>query len=113
MKKIEAIIRPIRLEIVKAALADAGIAGMTASDVRGAGRPTGDRSPHFRGGEYVIYLPPKVKLEMVVRDEDVDLAIEVILENARTGEEGDGKIFVIPIAGAERIRTGETGDEVL
>ncbi|BDI31417.1 nitrogen regulatory protein P-II [Capsulimonas corticalis] len=113
MKKIEAIIRPIRLEIVKAALADAGITGMTASDVRGSGRPNEERSPFFRGSEYIIYLSPKLKLEVVVRDEDVDLAIEVILENARTGEEGDGKIFVLPIAGAERIRTGETGDAVL
>lgn len=113
MKKIEAIIRPLRLEPVKSALAEAGITGMTASDVRGSGRGGGHRPGLFRGEEYVIRLPPKVKLELTVRDEDVDEVIEILLEQARTGEEGDGWIYVLPAAEAVRIRTGETGDSAL
>ncbi|MBV9848589.1 MAG: P-II family nitrogen regulator [Armatimonadetes bacterium] len=113
MKRIEAIIRPLRLEAVKTALAEAGVAGLTVSDVRGSGRSRGQRPGLFRGEEYVIRLPPKIKLEMTVRDEDVETVLETILEQARTGEEGDGKIFVLPAADALRIRTGETGDTVL
>lgn len=113
MKKIEAIIRPLRLESVKSALAEAGITGMTASDVRGSGRGGGHRPGSFRGEEYVIRLPPKVKLELTVRDEDVDEVIEILLAQARTGEEGDGWIYVLPAAVAVRIRTGETGDSAL
>ncbi len=113
MKKIEAIIRPLRLEAVKNALADAGATGLTVSDVRGSGRQGGHPPGLFRGEEYVLRLPPKIKLEMVVRDEDVDAIVDVLLEQARTGEEGDGKIFVLPLAAARRIRTGETGDGVL
>lgn len=113
MKKIEAIIRPLRLEAVKSALAEAGITGMTASDVRGTGRAGGQRPDFFRGEEYILRLPPKVKLELTVRDEDVQEVIEVILDQARTGEEGDGKIFVLPASDAWRIRTGETGETVL
>ena len=113
MKKIEAIIRPLRLEAVKSALAEAGISGMTASDVRGSGRAGGQGADFFRGDPYVLHLPPKVKLELTVRDEDVDEVIEILLEQARTGEEGDGKIFVLPAATATRIRTGETGEIVL
>ena len=101
MKKVEAIIRPLRLEAVKTALAEAGISGLTLSDVRGCGQAGGQR------------LPPKVKLEMTVRDADVDGVISIILEQARTGEEGDGKIFVLPVSEARRIRTGEEGDGVL
>ncbi|MDQ2687797.1 MAG: P-II family nitrogen regulator [Armatimonadota bacterium] len=113
MKKIEAIIRPLRLEPVKSALAEAGVTGMTASDVRGSGRGGGHHPGTFRGEEYVIRLPPKVKLELTVRDEEVDEVIEILLEQARTGEEGDGWIYVLPAAEAVRIRTGETGDFAL
>ena len=113
MKKIEAIIRPLRLESVKTALAEAGITGMTASDVRGSGRHGGQRPSAFRGEEYIIHLPPKIKLEITLRDESVNEAIEIILEHARTGEEGDGKIFVLPAGEAVRIRTGESGESVL
>ena len=113
MKKIEAIIRPLRLEAVKSALAEAGVSGMTLSDVRGSGRAGGQRPDMFRGQQYVIHLPPKVKIEITLRDEDVDEAIAIILEQARTGEEGDGKIFVLPASEARRIRTGENGDGVL
>jgi nitrogen regulatory protein P-II 1 len=113
MKKIEAIIRPLRLEAVKTALAEAGLTGMTVSDVRGAGRAGGQRPDVFRGEAFVMRLPPKVKLELTVRDADVDAVIALLLEQARTGEEGDGKIFVLPAGDARRIRTGETGDAVL
>jgi nitrogen regulatory protein P-II 1 len=113
MKKIEAIIRPLRLEAVKSALVEAGVEGMTASDVRGAGRAGGARHDIFRGEQYVMHLPPKVKLELTVRDSDVEEVIALILEQARTGEEGDGKVFVLPVADARRIRTGETGDEAV
>lgn len=113
MKKIEAIIRPIRLEAVKSALAESGVTGITASDVRGCGRQGGQRPTLFRGEEYVIHLPPKIKLEMVVRDDDVDDVVEVLLAQAHTGEEGDGKIFILPISDAIRVRTGESGDPVL
>jgi len=113
MKKIEAIIRPLRLEAVKSALAEAGMTGMTVSDVRGSGRAGGQRPDLFRGEQYIMHLPPKIKLELTVRDEAVEEVIELILEQARTGEEGDGKIFVLPAAGATRIRTGEVGESVL
>ena len=113
MKKIEAIIRPLRLEAVKTALAEAGISGVTLSDVRGCGRAGGQRPDFFRGEEYILRLPPKVKLELTVRDVDADEAVQIILEQARTGEEGDGKIFILPMTEARRIRTGESGDEVL
>jgi nitrogen regulatory protein P-II 1 len=113
MKKIEAIIRPLRLEAVKTALAEAGVTGMTASDVRGCGRQRGHHPGTFRGEEYVIHLPAKIRLELTVRDDMVDEVIDVIMEQARTGEEGDGKIFVLPAAEAIRIRTGETGEMVL
>ncbi|MGO8673197.1 MAG: P-II family nitrogen regulator [Capsulimonadaceae bacterium] len=113
MKKIESIIRPLRLESVKSALAEAGVTGMTVSDVRGCGRHD-DRIPGvFRGAQFVIHLPQKVKLEIVVRDEEVDEVVEILLLHAHTGVEGDGKIFVLPANGALRIRTGETGDFVL
>lgn len=113
MKKIEAIIRPLRLEAVKTALAEAGVSGLTLSDVRGCGRARGQRPDFFRGEAYVMRLPPKIKLELTLRDADVEEAIAIILEQAWTGEEGDGKIFVLPMSEARRIRTGEEGDEVL
>lgn len=113
MKKIEAIIRPLRLEAVKSALAEAGVTGMTVIDVRGSGRSGGHEPSTFRGEEYLIRLPPKIKLEMTVRDQDLEEIIQIILEQARTGEEGDGWIYVLPAGEALRIRTGETGDGVL
>jgi len=113
MKKIEAIIRPLRLETVKTALAEAGVTGISVSDVRGSGRGGGHMPGTFRGEEYVIRMPAKTKLEIVVRDEDADDVIELLLQHARTGEEGDGWIFVMPALEALRIRTGETGDSVL
>jgi nitrogen regulatory protein P-II 1 len=114
VKKIEAIIRPLRLEPVKAALAEeAGVTGLTVSDVRGCGRQGGQSPGVFRGQEYVIALPPKVKIEMIVPDNDVEHIIEVILAYARTGEEGDGKIFVLPMEEAIRVRTGDRGDSAV
>lgn len=112
MKRIEAIIRPLKLDEVKIALGEIGVTGMTVSDVRGMGRQRGHRET-YRGAEYTIELPTKVKIEMIVRDEDVDEIIDTILAHARTGETGDGKIFVLPIEEAVRIRTDERGDEVL
>jgi nitrogen regulatory protein P-II 1 len=106
MKKIEAIIRPVRLEAVKAALADdADVAGMTVSDVRGfSGREEGES---FFGADF---LAPKVKIELVVADERVQPVIDLLLTHARTGASGDGKIFVVEMDDAMRIRTGDRGD---
>ncbi len=112
MKRVECIIRPMKLDEVKIALGEVGVTGMTVSDVRGAGRQRGHRES-YRGAEYTIDLPTKVKIEMIVRDEDVEEIIETILVHARTGEPGDGKIFVLPMEDAIRIRTEERGDEVL
>ena len=114
MKKIEAIIRPLRLEPVKAALAEeAGVTGMTITDVRGSGRQRGQRPSLFRGQEYVIALPPKIKIELVVPDHEVELVVQTILTYARTGEEGDGKIFVLPMEEAVRVRTDDRGDAAI
>ena len=113
MKKVEAIIRPLRLEAVKSALAEAGVTGLTLSEVRGSGRAGGQRPDVFRGQQYVLHMPPKIKLEMTLCDDDVEEAIAIILEQARTGEEGDGKIFVLPMSEARRIRTGDSGDSAL
>ncbi len=112
MKRIEAIIRPMKLDEVKIALGEIGITGMTVSDVRGLGRQRGHRES-YRGVEYAIEMPTKVKIELIVRDEDLDEAIETIVEHARTGEVGDGKIFVLPMDDAIRVRTEERGDDVL
>jgi nitrogen regulatory protein P-II 1 len=112
MKKIEAVIRPSRLEQVKIALGEIGVTGMSVTDVRGRGRQAGLRES-FRGAAYDIELPLKARLEIVVRDEDVDEIVETIANHARTGEPGDGKIFVLPMGDAIRIRTEERGDEVL
>jgi nitrogen regulatory protein P-II 1 len=111
VKKIECIIRPLRLEAVKTALGELGITGMTVTDVRGTGR--GAAAQIFAGAEYAVNLPPKIKIEVVARDEDVDEVIEMILLHARTGEPGDGKIFVLPAGNALRIRTGDDGEGVL
>ncbi|QKE27590.1 nitrogen regulatory protein P-II, GlnB/GlnK [Arcobacter acticola] len=112
MKKIEAVIKPFKLEDVKDALAEAGVTGMTVSDVKGYGRQQG-HSELYRGAEYVVDFLPKIKLELIVADEDVDSTIAVIIEAAKTGKIGDGKIFVSPIEKIVRIRTGEQDEEAI
>jgi nitrogen regulatory protein P-II 1 len=102
----------MKLDEVKIALGEIGVTGMTVSDVRGMGRQRGHRES-YRGADYTIDLPTKVKIEMIVRDEDVEEVIETVMAHARTGETGDGKIFVLPMDDAIRIRTQERGDEVL
>ncbi len=112
MKKIEAVIKPFKLEDVKEALSEAGITGMTVSEVKGYGRQQG-HSELYRGAEYVVDFLPKVKIEIVVKEEDVELATQKIMESARTGKIGDGKIFVSSIEKVIRIRTGEEDEEAL
>ena len=112
MKKIEAIIKPYKLEDVKAALAEAGLLGMTVSEVRGFGGQKG-HTELYRGAEYTVDFLPKVKVEVVVPDERADVALEAILKAAWTGSIGDGKIFVSDVAQAVRIRTGERGKQAL
>src|SRR5947199_2267312 len=112
MKKIEAIIRPIKIDEVKEALSGIGIQGMTVTDVRGYGRQRG-RTEKYRGNTYVVNLLPKVKVEFVIPDDRVDDVLEVLLEAAQTGEIGDGKVFVSDVEQAIRIRTGERGESAL
>ena len=112
MKKVEAVIKPFKLEDVKDALADIGITGMTVSEVKGYGRQKG-HSELYRGAEYVVDFLPKIKMEMVVDDDAVDQVTNVIVEAARTGKIGDGKIFVSDIDKIIRIRTGETDHEAI
>lgn len=109
MKKIEAIIKPFKLDDVREALTDAGITGMTVSEVKGFGRQKG-HTEIYRGAEYAVDFLPKVKLEIVLADDMVERAIELIVETARSGKIGDGKIFVTPIEQIIRIRTGETDE---
>ncbi|HDY84544.1 MAG TPA: P-II family nitrogen regulator [Methylophaga aminisulfidivorans] len=109
MKKIEAIIKPFKLEDVREALSEIGITGMTASEVKGFGRQKG-HTELYRGAEYVVDFLPKVKLEIAVSDEKVDEVIETIIKATNTNRIGDGKIFVTPIEQAIRIRTGERDD---
>jgi nitrogen regulatory protein PII len=108
MIKVEALIRPQKLEDVKAALSEAGISGMTVTEVRGSGKQKG-YTQHYRGAEYTVNLLQKVKLEIVVADEDAQSVATSIADAARTGEIGDGKIFLIPVSEVIRIRTGEHG----
>ncbi len=112
MKKIEAILKPFKLDEVKEALQTIGIAGMTCSEVKGFGRQRG-HTELYRGAEYVIDFLPKIKLEVVVADDMVRQVVDVILAAAQTGRIGDGKIFVIPVDEVIRIRTGEKGPEAL
>ena len=107
MKKIEAMIKPFKLDDVRESLSDIGISGMTITEVRGFGRQKG-HTELYRGAEYMVDFLPKVKLEVVVPDELVDQCIEAIIETAQTGKIGDGKIFVYPVEQVIRIRTGET-----
>jgi nitrogen regulatory protein P-II 1 len=112
MKKIEAIIKPFKMEDVKEALAEVGIEGMTVSEVKGFGRQKG-HTEIYRGSEYTVDFLPKVKIELVVSDSLVDKAIQAISSAAKTGKIGDGKIFVLPIENAIRIRTEETGESAV
>ena len=112
MKKIEAIIKPFKLDEVKKGLSDLGIKGMTVTEVRGFGRQRGHKEV-YRGAEYQVDFVSKIKIETVLEDSVVPEAIRVIQEKARTGEIGDGKIFVLPVEEAVRIRTGESGREAL
>ncbi|MCM8758808.1 MAG: P-II family nitrogen regulator [Candidatus Omnitrophica bacterium] len=112
MKKIEAIIRPEKLEQVKTALTQLKCNGMTISEVEGHGRQQG-MTQQWRGEKYKIEFLPKVKIEIVARDKDVECLIKAIVESAKTGEIGDGKIFIIPIENVVRIRTGEQGQEAI
>lgn len=112
MKKIEAIIKPFKLDDVREALTDIGITGMTVTEVKGFGRQKG-HTELYRGAEYAIDFLPKVKLEIVVIDEVVDECIEVIIDTAQTGKIGDGKIFVYDVEHVIRIRTGEENEEAI
>ena len=112
MKKVEAVIKPFKLEDVKDALAEIGITGMTVSEVKGYGRQKG-HSELYRGAEYVVDFLPKIKMEMVVDDESVEQVTNTIVEAARTGKIGDGKIFVTDVEKIIRIRTGESDSEAI
>lgn len=112
MKKIEAIIKPFKLDDVKEALNGLGIKGMTISEVKGYGRQKG-HTEVYRGAEYVIDFLPKLKIELIVKTEQVDQVIDAIVEAAKTGKIGDGKIFVLPVESVVRVRTGERDEEAL
>ena len=112
MKKIEAIIKPFKLEEVKDALAEIGIAGMTVTEVEGFGRQKG-HTEVYRGSEYTVDFLPKVKIEIVTSDDTAEKAVAAIVAAAKTGKIGDGKVFVLPVEHAVRIRTGDDGDSAL
>jgi nitrogen regulatory protein P-II 2 len=112
MKLITAVVKPFRLDDVRNALAEVGVQGMTVTEVKGFGRQRG-HTELYRGAEYVVDFLPKVKVEVAVTDEQADRVIEAIIEAAKTGKVGDGKIFVTNLAQVYRIRTGETGDQAI
>ncbi|MDH5516709.1 MAG: P-II family nitrogen regulator [Gammaproteobacteria bacterium] len=112
MKKIEAIIKPFKLDDVREALTEVGVTGMTATEVKGFGRQKG-HTELYRGAEYVVDFMPKVKIELIVSDSQVESCLGAITEAARTGKIGDGKIFVSSVDRVVRIRTGEEGDEAI
>ena len=112
MKKIEAIIKPFKLDDVREALSDIGISGMAVTEVRGFGRQKG-HTELYRGAEYMVDFLPKVKIEIIVLDEQLDQCINAIVETAQTGKIGDGKIFVYDVARAIRIRTGEENEDAV
>ena len=112
MKKVEAIIKPFKLDEVKEALHRLGVQGLTVTEVKGFGRQKG-HTELYRGAEYVVDFLPKIKLEVVVSDETVDGVVQAIVEAANTGRIGDGKIFILPLGEAIRIRTGERGAEAV
>ena len=112
MKQITAIVKPFKLEEVREALGQVGVTGLTVTEVKGFGRQKG-HTELYRGAEYVVDFLPKVKLEVVVKDSDVDHCIEAIVKAAKTGKIGDGKVFVLPLEECVRIRTGERGGEAI
>ena len=112
MVKIEAYLRPAALEQVQEALAGIGIAGLSVLEVRGYGRQRGHREV-YRGAEYTVDFVPKIKVEIAVSDDTKQQALDVVVEAAKTGQVGDGKVFVVPVTEAVRVRTGETGDSAL
>ncbi len=112
MKIIEAIIKPFKLDDVREALNPIGVQGLTVTEVKGFGRQKG-HTELYRGAEYVVDLLPKIKLEVLVRDDQVDSVVNTIMDAAKTGRIGDGKIFVLDVKDAIRIRTGERGDDVI
>ena len=112
MKKIEVYIRPFKLEEVKDALTKLGIRGMSVSEVKGFGRQRGHKEM-YRGSEYTVDFLPKIKIEVIVKDDDLEDVIDAIIENAGTGRMGDGKIFVYDVMDAIKIRTGESGETIL
>lgn len=112
MKKVEAIIKPFKLDDVKDGLSALGIKGLTVTEVKGFGRQRGHREV-YRGAEYQVDFVSKIKIEVIMDDEMVSAAVESIQEKARTGEIGDGKVFILPVEEAIRIRTGETGKEAI
>ena len=109
MKKIEAVVKPFKLDEVREALSEIGVTGLTVTEVKGFGRQKG-HTELYRGAEYVVDFLPKVKVEVVVKDGDVERCIEAIVKAAKTGKIGDGKVFVVPIEEAVRIRTDERGE---
>ncbi len=112
MKKIEAIIKPFKLDEVREALSEVGVTGLTVTEVKGFGRQKG-HTELYRGAEYVVDFLPKIKLEIVISDDIVDQAVEAIIKAAHTGKIGDGKIFVSPVERVLRIRTGETDEQAI
>ena len=112
MKIIEALIKPFKLDDVRQALDPLGVQGLTVTEVKGCGRQKG-HTELYRGAEYVVDLLPKIKLEILVRDDQVDTVVNTIMESAKTGLIGDGKIFVLSVGDAIRIRTGERGEDAL
>ena len=112
MKKVEAIIKPFKLDEVKEALSEAGVEGMTVTDVRGFGRQKG-HTEIYRGSEYTVDFLPKMKIEIVIEDDRLETVVKAIVDTANTGKIGDGKVFVSPVEEAVRIRTGERGPEAV
>ena len=112
MKKIEAYIKPFKLDEVKEALMEAGVGGMSVTEVKGFGRQRGHKEL-YRGSEYKVDFLPKILIQVVVKDGDVERVVEAVVAAARTGQIGDGKIFISPVDDAVRVRTGESGEEVL
>lgn len=112
MKRIEAIIKPFKLDEVREALSEVGINGLTVTEVKGFGRQKG-HTELYRGAEYVVDFLPKIKVEIVIGDAQVEQAVDAIIKAARTGKIGDGKIFVMPVEQVVRIRTGETGEDAV
>lgn len=112
MKKIEAVIKPFKLDEVREALSEIGITGLTVTEVKGFGRQKG-HTELYRGAEYVVDFLPKIKLELIIADDLVEASMEAIIKAARTGKIGDGKIFVSSVEQVVRIRTGETGEEAI